>query len=57
MNDFTKEEYAALSAIAKPVIPFSIIQKKLDEKAIELGYENHNDFLTRTGWKERFCNE
>lgn len=43
-----------LMAVAKPSISFAIIQKKMDGNAIQLDYKNHDDFLTQTGWKDRF---
>ena len=56
MNDFTKEEISVLKLLAKPMVSFSLILEQMNKKAQELGYESHDDFLTKTGWKERFCN-
>ena len=56
MNDFTKEELSVLKLLAKPMVSFDFILNTINKKAKELGYESHDDFLTKTGWKERFCN-
>ena len=57
MNDFTKQEREILNRIKKPLISFDEIQKILDAKARELGYENHMDLLTKTEWLNRFEND
>ncbi len=57
MNEFTKEEKQILESIRKPAISFSVIKIILDEKAINNGYENHDDFLLKTDWQDRFNND
>ena len=57
MNDFTKEELEILDNLKTPVICLEAIQRLLDLRAKSWGYENHDDLLTKTGWKERFVNE
>ncbi len=56
MNDFTKEEQELLNHLSKPRYMFSDVQKKLDEMAIENGYESHHDFLIKTGWLKAIAN-
>lgn len=55
MSEYTEEEL--MIKLAKPFITFSLIEKKLDENARKLGYENHKDLLHKTGWTERFSIE
>lgn len=50
----SQEEQMYLDRLKKPVVTFEEIQKDMDEKAKEFGYENHNDLLTKTGWFNRF---
>lgn len=57
MNEFTKEELELLSRLSKPKYGFAEVMKKLDENAQQNDYESHDDFLTKTGWKERFCKD
>lgn len=56
MNELTKEEQEIINKIKKPLISFDEIQKAMDAKAQEFGYENHMDFLSKTGWLDRFNN-
>jgi hypothetical protein len=55
VSEYTEEEL--MIKLAKPFITFSLIEKKLDENARKLGYENHKDLLHKTGWTERFSIE
>ncbi len=56
MIEATHDEKAMQRAIIIAVSDRSLgtvgIKQKMEEKAIELGYKNHDDFLT--GLKERF---
>lgn len=54
MNDFNKEEREVLASLAKPILTFATIKIKLDAEAKKLGYEDHEDFICKTGWKNRF---
>jgi len=56
MNDFTKEELNLINMMNKFSIPFSSLEKILNNNAIKLGYINHKDLLQKTGWVERFDN-
>lgn len=57
MNDFTKEELQIFNKLKKPRLPFSLIKRKLDQEAKKIGYMNHEDFLSKSGWKNRFYHE
>ena len=54
IEELTQEEQMCLDKLKKPIFTFDDVQKAMDEKAQELGYEDHNDFLTKTGWFNRF---
>lgn len=56
MDNLNKEE-DLIKKLAKPIIPFSSIEKILDENAKKLGYENHKDLLQKIGWNDRFKNK
>jgi hypothetical protein len=55
MNEFTKEELHCLERIKNPIFTFYEIQKAMDEQSQKFGYENHKDFLIKTGWADRFA--
>ena len=55
MNDFTKEEQELLIKLARPALNLQEIEAMLDGIAIRHGFENYKDFLSKSGWMERFC--
>lgn len=57
MNDFTKKEKEVYLSLARPLLKFDLIKKILDKKARELGFKNHDDLLSSTGWHGRFEDE
>ncbi len=54
MTNLTKKELIIYKKLEKPLMGFDDIQKILDTEVKKMGYENHRDFLIKTGWADRF---
>ncbi|HWI49075.1 MAG TPA: hypothetical protein VNU45_12705 [Rummeliibacillus sp.] len=57
MNKLTEKQIRMLLSLTKPAAPFSEEKKILDDYAKELGFQSHDDFLTRTGLMDKFSSE
>jgi hypothetical protein len=54
-SDLNSSEKDLLEKIKKPLITFDEIQKAMDKHARDLGYADHNEFLIKSGWSNRFA--